>query len=215
LAVTGWSHADSAPTSHPHDMAPQELHTFLFADIAGYSLLTELDGDEAAADLAMRFVSDASSIARDHGAEVVKGLGDAVMVHADNADRAVRLALDLLTELGRDQLMLPIHAGLHTGPAVGRLGDWWGATVNIAARVAAAAGPGQILLTEATRAAAGEMDSIRLRELGPLRLKNITLPVKIYAASRVPLARWVAPPRRAPSVFVSDVAGRSRRVAGA
>jgi adenylate cyclase len=178
-------------------MAPRELHTFLFADIAGYSLLTELDGDEAAADLAMRFVSDASRIARDHGAEVVKGLGDAVMVHADDADRAVQLALDLLTELGRDQLMLPIHAGLHTGPAVGRLGDWWGATVNVAARVAAAAGPGQVLLTEATRAAAGELDSIRLRELGPLRLKNITLPVKVYAASRVPLARWAAPPTRA------------------
>jgi adenylate cyclase len=178
-------------------MAPQEPHTFLFADIAGYSLLTELDGDEAAADLAMRFVSDASRIACDHGAEVVKALGDAVMVHADDADRAVLLALDLLTELGRDQLMLPIHAGLHTGPAVGRLGDWWGATVNVAARVAAAAGPGQVLLTEATRAAAGELDSIRLRELGPLRLKNITLPVKVYAASRVPLARWAAPPTRA------------------
>jgi adenylate cyclase len=167
-------------------MAPQELHTFLFADIAGYSLLTELDGDEAAADLAMRFVSDASSVAYDHGAEVVKGLGDAVMVHADDAGRALRLALDLLRELDRDELMPPIHAGLHTGPAVGRSGDWWGATVNIAARVAAAAGPGQILLTEATRVAAGETDSIRLRELGPLRLKNITFPVQVYAASVVP-----------------------------
>jgi adenylate cyclase len=167
-------------------MAPQELHTFLFADIAGYSLLTELDGDEAAADLAMRFVSDASSVACDHGAEVVKGLGDAVMVHADDAGRAVRLALDLLRELDRDELMPPIHAGLHTGPAVGRGGDWWGATVNIAARVAAVAGPGQVLITEATRVAAGETDSIRLREIGPLRLKNITLPVQVYAASRVP-----------------------------
>jgi adenylate cyclase len=182
----------------PHDMAAHELHTFLFADIAGYSLLTELDGDEAAADLAMRFVSDASSIACDHGAEVVKGLGDAVMVHADDAGCALRLALDLFTEVSPGRRMPPIHAGLHTGPAVGRLGDWWGATVNIAARVAAAAGPGQVLLTEATRAAAGEMDSIHLRELGPLRLRNITLPVKIYAASRVPLAHWAAPPRRAP-----------------
>lgn len=166
-------------------MAPQELHTFLFADIAGYSLLTELDGDEAAADLAMRFVSDASNVACDHGAEVVKGLGDAVMVHADDAGRALRLALDLLRELDRDELMPPIHAGLHTGQAVGRGGDWWGATVNIAARVAAVAGPGQVLVTEATRVAAGETDSIRLRELAPLRLKNITLPVQVYAASHV------------------------------
>jgi adenylate cyclase len=167
-------------------MAPQPLHTFLFADIAGYSLLTELHGDEAAADLAMRFVSSASEVAYDHGAEVVKGLGDAVMVHADDAGRAVRLALDLLTEVGQDAEMPPLHAGLHTGPAVGRGGDWWGATVNVAARVAAVAGPGQVLLTEATRMSAGRTESIRLRELGALRLKNITLPVQVYAASAAP-----------------------------
>jgi hypothetical protein len=155
----------------------------------------ELDVDEAAADLAMRFVSDASSIACVHDAEVVKGLGDTVMVHADEAGCALRLALDLFTEISRDRRMPPIHAGLHTGPAGGRLGDWWGATVNIAARVAAAAAPGQVLLTEAT---SGEMDSICLRQLGPLRLKNITRPVKIYAASRVPLAHWAAPARRVP-----------------
>jgi adenylate cyclase len=165
---------------------PHELHTFLFADIAGYSLLTELDGDEAAADLAMRFMSGASMVAREHGAEVVKGLGDAVMVRADDAGQALRLAIELRREVDRDDLMPPIHAGLHTGPAVGRGGDWWGATVNIAARVAAAARAGQILLTEATRRAAGQTDSIRLRELGPLRLKNITLPVQVYAASAVP-----------------------------
>jgi adenylate cyclase len=184
-------------------MATQDLHTFLFADIAGYSLLTELDGDEAAADLATRFVSDATSIACDHGAEVVKGLGDAVMVHADDAGCAVRLALDLLTHLGTDQLMPPIHAGLHSGPAVGRGGDWWGATVNIAARVAAAAGPGQVLITEATRMAVGETDSIRLRGLGPLRLKNISLPVKIYAATRARLEPYGAPLTRVPETTTS------------
>ena len=181
-------------------MARQELHTFLFADIAGYSLLTELDGDEAAADLAMRFVSGASSVAYDHGAEVVKGIGDAVMVHADDAGRAVRLALDLVRELARDELMPPIHAGLHTGPAVGRRGDWWGATVNIAARVAAVAGPGQILLTEATRVAAGQTDSIRLLELGALRLKNITFPVQVYAASFVPAEALRRAAERCPRV---------------
>lgn len=185
LSVCGRVATDH-PHADPHIMARQELHTFLFADIAGYSLLTELYGDEAAADLAMRFVSSASTVARDHRAEVVKGLGDAVMVHADDAGRAVRLALDLLSEVGQDDLMPPLHAGLHTGPAVGRGGDWWGATVNVAARVAAVAGPGQILVTEATRLSAGQTDLIHLRELGALRLKNISLPVQVYAASAAP-----------------------------
>ena len=197
-------------------MAPQELHTFLFADIAGYSLLTELHGDEAAADLAMRFVSAASAVAYDHGAEVVKGLGDAVMVHADDAGRAIQLALDLLGEVGQDDEMPPLHAGLHTGPAVGRSGDWWGATVNIAARVAAVAGPGQILVTEATRRSAGQTDSIRMRQLGPLRLKNITLPVQVYAVSAAPTEALRRAAERCPrenDCLLRGVAPRELRIA--
>jgi adenylate cyclase len=80
---------------------------------------------------------------------------------------------------------MPIHIGLHTGPAIERAHDWWGGTVNIAARVAAAAGPGQLLLTHATRVAAGDPPSTRLRALGALRAKNIISPVTVYSASYV------------------------------
>ena len=67
-----------------------DLHTFLFADIAGYSLVADQDGDEAAADLALYFLSRASSIANDYGAEVIKSLGDAVMIHARDAAASIR-----------------------------------------------------------------------------------------------------------------------------
>jgi class 3 adenylate cyclase len=166
-------------------MAEQELHTFLFADIAGYSLVADEHGDEAAADLALYFLSRASSLASAHGAELIKSLGDAVMIHTEHAADAIQLALDLVTEFGRDPALPAIHAGIHTGPALRRADDWWGTTVNVAARVAAAASPGQVLATEATRLQAGHIATTRWRGLEPLWLKNIRFPVKAFAASRM------------------------------
>jgi adenylate cyclase len=162
-----------------------EVHTFMFADISGYSLLAELEGDEAAAETALDFVDRASRLASEHGAEVIKSLGDAVMIHARDAAETVSLALDLLAECRDDPALPPIHIGLHTGPAFRRADDWWGGTVNVAARIAAAATAGQLLLTDATRRAAGELCATRLLELGPLNLKNIPSPVEVFSASRV------------------------------
>jgi adenylate cyclase len=164
-------------------MAQGELHTFVFADISGYSLVTALAGDEAAADMALHFMSRATTLAAEHDGEVVKGLGDAVMLHADSPIDSIRLALALMDEFGRDHLPA-IHAGVHTGPALRRSGDWWGTTVNVAAHVADVAEAGQLLVTKAARAAAGNMSSISFRGLGSRRLKNIPFPVQVYAATR-------------------------------
>ena len=163
-----------------------QLHTFLFADISGYSRFTELGGDEAAADAAIWFASEVSRLAPDHGAELVKTAGDAVMVHCVNAAAAIELGLRLHVDLRAEWEELafpPIHVGIHTGPALKRAGDWWGATVNIAARVAAAAHAGQLLITEAAKQAAGDVGTVQLREVGPLRLKNISAPIWVYSST--------------------------------
>ncbi|MGZ5338137.1 MAG: adenylate/guanylate cyclase domain-containing protein [Thermoleophilaceae bacterium] len=162
-----------------------ESHTFMFADISGYSLLAALRGDEAAAEVALDFVDRASRLSSRYGAEVIKSLGDAVMIHARDAAAGVSLALDLQEDCDAEPALPPIHIGLHTGPALKRADDWWGGTVNVAARVAAAAEAGQLLLTATTRRAAGEMGSTRLRELGPRCFKNIPSPVEVFAASRI------------------------------
>jgi adenylate cyclase len=158
----------------------EQLQTFLFADISGYSRLTEIGGDEVAAELALRFASEASAIAADHGTEFVKRVGDAVMFRGHIAAEVVRLGLRLNGDLGG---LPPIHAGIHTGVAVQRDGDWWGSTVNIAARVASEAQAGQLLITEATRSAVGQAGPARLQGLGTVHLKNISSPVGVYAAS--------------------------------
>jgi len=174
-AETYGRHVDRTDATDP------QLHTFLFADISGYSALTELEGDEAAAELALSFGSEVARMARGHGAEMVRQIGDAVMVHCRSAADAVELGLRLQTEL---EGFPPIHAGIHTGPAVQRADDWWGATVNIAARVMAAAEADQLLVTEATTNAAGGTNRLELQALSVLRLKNISAPVWVYSSSR-------------------------------
>jgi adenylate cyclase len=162
-------------------MTATQSHTFLFADISGYSRLTELQGDEAAAEMAISFAEAVQRLADAHGVDVVKSSGDAVMVHGAVAARVVRLGVALVTEPFWGISRPPIHAGIHTGPAISRAGDWWGGVVNVASRVADAARPGQLLITEASRRAAGRRLSIPLQCLGPLRFKNISNPVRVYA----------------------------------
>jgi adenylate cyclase len=162
-------------------MNQEQSHTFLFADISGYSRLTEQHGDEAAAELAISFATAVEHLAEDHGAEVVKRSGDAVMVHGTVAPEMVQLGLRLVRERFWGAGRPPIHAGIHTGPAVHRSNDWWGASVNLASRVADAAGEAQLLITEPTRMAAGDLGSVPLQSLGPLRFKNISYPVRVYA----------------------------------
>ena len=73
---------------------------------------------------------------------------------------------------------------MHTGAAVERGGDWFGATVNLAARVSALSGGGEVLITEAVRLAAGAMPGVELRSRGVEKLRNMREPVHLYTALR-------------------------------
>jgi adenylate cyclase len=157
-------------------------HTFLFADLVGYTSFTERVGDDAAADVAVSFQARAERLAASYGCHVVKRLGDAVMIHGDDATPVVALALRLRRELAADGECPPLRMGVHSGPAVQRQGDWYGATVNIAARVADAAGAGEVLLSLTTReriARAG----VTIAERGARSFKNVTAPLALFAAA--------------------------------
>jgi adenylate cyclase len=132
-----------------------ESGTFLFADIAGYTALTEAHGDLDAAELAATFCRASTT-----GGELVKTIGDAVMVrHADPAD-AVALGLMAAHDVIAGHGFPAVRVGMHHGPAIARAGDWFGATVNLAARVAAVAAGGEALLTETVREGAGELEGV-------------------------------------------------------
>ena len=73
---------------------------------------------------------------------------------------------------------------MHTGPAIERGGDWFGATVKMAARVSGLAGGGEVLLTEATMHAAGHLEKVELASRGHHSLKNVASDVSVYIARR-------------------------------
>ncbi len=159
------------------------VHTFIFADMSGFTALTEAHGDEAAADLAAAFSAAVSPILSRRGAEEIKSIGDALMIRAEDPAEAIRLGLEIVHNVGGQHRFPTIRAGMHTGPATEREGDWFGATVNLAARVAGQAAGGELLLTAATKAAA-DSSSFALRERGRVHLRNVTEPVLLFGALR-------------------------------
>ena len=113
--------------------------TFLFADLAGFTALTEAHGDDQAADLVGGFCAAVRELLAAHQAREVKAIGDALMLRAVDAAAAIRLGLCIVHDVGAQHGFPLVRVGMHTGPAVERDGDWFGATVNLAARVSAAA----------------------------------------------------------------------------
>jgi class 3 adenylate cyclase len=162
----------------------QHLHTFLFADLVGYTALTAVQGDDAAAELAIRFGDAVAELAVEHNADVVKQIGDAVMLRGSDAAEMIDLGLRMHSDLEKEAGFPPIHVGLNTGTAISHRGDWFGSAVNIAARVASAARAGEVLITESTMAAARAVTGTELLHLGPQMLKNLLSPVHLYAVSR-------------------------------
>ena len=154
------------------------LHTFVFADLAGYSALTEAHGDEEAADAAAGFFEIVRSLLAEHGAEEVKVIGDAVLLRSPDAAPAAGLAERIVCDHGTRHRALGVRVGMHTGTAVRRGDDWFGSAVNIAARIADMARAGEILCSAATREALGP--AVPLLARGERMLRNLVEPVAVY-----------------------------------
>ena len=159
---------------------PSQVSTFTFADLAGFTALTEAHGDRHAADLAADFAARIGEIAGEHGGQAVKAIGDAVLLRDSSAASAVATALAIDEREGRRTGAPAIRIGMHTGGAVERDGDWFGSTVNLAARVAAVAAGGEVVLTAATRDAVGPLETADYQALGARSFKNVREPVRLF-----------------------------------
>jgi class 3 adenylate cyclase/YHS domain-containing protein len=162
----------------------EEQHTFLFADLAGFTALTEAHGDRQAADVAAEFSTAVRRWLSSHVAEEVKTIGDALMIRGGDPAAAIRLGLRIVEDVGRQHGFPTVRVGMNTGQALERDGDWFGSTVNIAARVSGVASGGEVLLTETTKVAAAELGGVDLHERGRHALKNIGEPILLFAAAR-------------------------------
>jgi adenylate cyclase len=158
-----------------------EASTFLFADLAGYTALTEAHGDEHAADLVSDFVSRVRELLERCDGEEIKLIGDELMARVGDPGKAITFAVELSSMRTHEQLA--VRVGLHHGPAVRRGDDWFGSTVNVAARVAALARPGEVLLTAETARAAGELEAISFINRREAKLRNLPRPIELVTAA--------------------------------
>lgn len=192
--------------------------TFLFADIAGFTALTEAHGDEAAIELVVSF-SEAveAQLPRIMGAHV-KTIGDALMLRVPEPADAVRLGLWITHDAMRDQGSPAVRVGLHHGHAIERNGDYFGASVNLAARVSSAAAGGEVLVTGQTAALVPDLEGVIFESRGRKSLRNVSEPVELFAVLRTgesgteslpidPVCRMAVDPERAPGKLTYEGTG--------
>jgi adenylate cyclase len=160
-------------------------HTFLFADLVGFTALAELEGDGRALEVALALQERVGGLLGQHGAEQVKAIGDGLMIRCDQPADAVRLGLRLVDELARDADFPLVRVGIHTGPALSSGGDWYGRTVNVAARLCATAPGGEVMVSESTREAAGKLAGVHWGDRELHWLRNVSQPIGAYCAARV------------------------------
>jgi class 3 adenylate cyclase len=190
---------EESPEAPPLDKRETDV-SVLFADISGYTRLSSrLPADDLASLVERYFGAFLDEIVK-HGGDVNETAGDGLMVifhegthprAAVEAARAIqRRTAEIGAELAPRHEPLAMHVGVNTGPALlgatkieGRAGTRWtytasGLTTNIAARLAAQAGDGEIVISEATRARLGE--DVAVEDLGVRALKNVETPLRLY-----------------------------------
>jgi adenylate cyclase len=148
----------------------------VFVDLSGFTRLTEEEGDEGAAERGARLASLVRSAAARRGGRVVKLLGDGAMLQFERAADAVAGAADVT--VGTGDLGLPAaRAGIAVGPLIRRDGDFFGHTVNLAARICDAAGGGTVT---AAREVVDRTPELTWQPVGHVSLKGIPVAVPLF-----------------------------------
>jgi class 3 adenylate cyclase/tetratricopeptide (TPR) repeat protein len=197
-AVAGVPLAEGTGPVSP--LAERRLVSVLFADLVGFTTLSEARDAEEVRDLLSRYFETAQEIIGRYGGTVEKFIGDAVMAvwgtptaHEDDAERAVRAALDLVDAVhllgaGLGAADLQLRAGVLTGEAAVTIGATnqgmvAGDLVNTASRLQSVAPPGSVLVGEPTMRTAA--NAIVFEPAGEQLLKGKAAPVPAYRALRV------------------------------
>jgi len=166
----------------------RRLAAIAVADVVGYSRLMEADEAGTLAALKQRRVEILEPMVRVHGGRIVKLMGDGVLLEFASAVNAVKAALELQTKFAEANQPLPaprrivLRIGINLGDVIGEGSDIFGDGVNIAARLEGLAEPGGICISaKVYDEVCGKID-VTFTDLGDKQLKNITSPVRAFAA---------------------------------
>ena len=163
--------------------------TVVFTDIVGFTEFTALRGDDGAIELLSvqeRLVTEMLPTR----SRIVKELGDGLLLWFADACAAIETSLRLQErfehESTNSDLPLWVRCGMHSGHQTRRGDDLIGHDVNVAARIVAVAGPGEVLLSDATlEQVEGKLPDVWFDELGPVMMKGIPEPVRLFRATSV------------------------------
>jgi adenylate cyclase len=150
--------------------------TIAFADLAGYTRLTEDVGEDEALDIVERFVESVQDTLPDD-ARVIKTIGDEVMIVASDPASMVDWAVGF--QALQAERPLP-RIGIHQGLTLYRDGDYFGRAVNLAARVGARAAGGEVLVTRPVVEAAG--GHLEFERIGEVKLKGFKASTELFLA---------------------------------
>jgi basic membrane protein A len=160
------------------------IRTFLIADVRGYTRFTQERGDEAAGKLAAKFAAVARKGVEARGGVVIELRGDEALAVFSSARQAIRAAL-FLQELFLEESMadpnlpLLVGIGLDAGEAVEVEAGYRGGALNLAARLCAIAGPGEVLASGEVTHLARRTEGVRYEDRGPVQLKGLSEPVVV------------------------------------
>jgi adenylate cyclase len=161
---------------------PVDPPAIAFLDISGYTRLTEELGDEASAAMPMRLAELVQEVTSRHGGRTLKWIGDGVELFFRRPGDAVFCSLELGEGIAEME-MPDAHIGINAGPLVYENGDFYGRTVNVAARIAAHAAPRQVLVS-AEVVSHGARAGVQFTLLGPVSFKGVSEDVIVYEARR-------------------------------
>jgi adenylate cyclase len=146
-----------------------------FADMVGFTLLSQHLSDQELAAVVRRFEELSHDIVTGLRGRVVKMIGDEVMFVVDNVVDAARIGLDLADAYADDDLLSDVRVGLASGPVLLRDGDYFGPTVNLAHRIVNIGNPGTVLMSDEFHTAlmATDSDQFTGQALRPRLLKDL------------------------------------------
>ncbi len=165
----------------------RRLAAIVVADVVGYSRLMEANEAGTLEALKERRKNVLEPVVRSHGGRIVKLMGDGVLIEFASAVNAVEGALELQRKMAEANKGVPearqvmLRIGINLGDVIGEGFDIYGEGVNIAARLEALAEPGGVCMSEKVHNEVRGKIDITTKDLGPVQLKNIATPVRIFA----------------------------------
>lgn len=160
---------------------PSGVTAILFTDIAGSTALTERLGDEVFREKARGLDRALRAAIQENGGTPIEGrlLGDGVLATFASARQAIEAALQC-GEAGSDR-GLPLHVGVHAGDVIREEDNVYGGAVNIAARIASASAPDEVLVSQTVRDLARTSAGVAFEDRGERTLKGIEEPLRLFA----------------------------------